>query len=97
MATQMQKVQSTIGEWHDWQALAWEARRGHRSKDTDLAEMLESLEAESFESALAACHSITARLAGERPAPAKPSYGMERKPPALGDQDVSEEAEKKLA
>ena len=97
IAAQMKKLQSAIGEWHDWQALAREALRGHRVKSKDLAELLDSVAAESLESALATCHSITARLIGERTAPAEASHVLGRKLPTRSNQDSSEAAGRKLA
>ena len=62
IAAQMKKVQSAIGEWHDWQELGREAHHGRRSKSKPLAELLETVSAESFEKALSTVHSVAARM-----------------------------------
>src|SRR5579871_792788 len=43
IATQMKKLQGAIGEWHDWQALAGECRRGNHGWSKPLAELLDSI------------------------------------------------------
>lgn len=80
IAAQMKKLQSVIGEWHDWQALAQDVREKHRMKD--LAELLETIAAESFETALTTCHSIAHKLAAERTVSTMPGHPPVRKPPA---------------
>ena len=64
LATQMKKMQSAIGEWHDLQELAGEAR-GHRGRSKELAELLDTLSAESFEAALSIVHAVSATMLGE--------------------------------
>lgn len=64
VAVSLRKMQSAIGEWHDWDALARNARhsiRGH-GKRAELGELLETLTAESLERALGVCERITERL-----------------------------------
>lgn len=93
IAAQLKKLQSVIGEWHDWQALALEVPRGHRMNDA--AELLDTLAAEAFESALATSHTITGKLLGEGSAPAESLPG--RKPPARSEDDSLVEVDSKLA
>ncbi|WP_348265035.1 CHAD domain-containing protein [Telmatobacter sp. DSM 110680] len=64
IATQMKKMQSAIGEWHDWQELGLEARK-HRSKGKGLAELLDTVTAEAFENALSTVQMISASILGE--------------------------------
>ncbi len=65
VATQMKKLQGAIGEWHDWQSLAVEARRGHHAWSQPLAELLETISKEAFEAALKTAYGVTARMAGK--------------------------------
>ncbi len=81
IAAQMRKLQSAIGEWHDWQALAGETRRLHRAWSKPLAELLESLSKETFEAALEMAHSVTARMLGEGAEKKRPLGPGERKLP----------------
>ena len=92
VATQMKKLQSAIGEWHDWQALVREIRRG-RSKSEDAAELLETIAAESLESALTTCRHITDKLIGAHAAQSDSG----RKAPARVDHDPKEIPDRKLA
>lgn len=62
IAAQMKKLQSAIGDWHDWQVLARTALRGKHARDVELKELLDSLAAEAFEAALAVCHGALARM-----------------------------------
>jgi CHAD domain-containing protein len=85
VATQMKKLQGAIGEWHDWQALAEETRRGHHSWSKSLAELLETITKEAFEAALETAYSVTARMSGKedlllRAADPKIPVRMERGP-----------------
>jgi CHAD domain-containing protein len=80
LAALLKKMQSAIGEWHDWQELAKKARDAHgrRSKHAELAEMLETLTAESFEKAIDVCYRLTERLlkqAGQSADPARSRDG----------------------
>jgi CHAD domain-containing protein len=60
-AMSIRKMQSAIGEWHDWQALA--KREGHaHGRRAELTELLETLAAESLEKALAVCERVTKNL-----------------------------------
>jgi CHAD domain-containing protein len=93
IAAQLRKLQSAIGEWHDWQALALEVPRGHRMKEA--AELLGTLAAESFESAIATSRSIMGKLLGEGSTPAEAVHG--RRPPARSDHDSRDVAITKLA
>lgn len=92
IAAQMKKLQSVIGEWHDWQALAREIHHG-RSKNSVAAELLETIAAESLESAVATSTAITDKLIGGRAA--QPDGG--RKAPASADRETQDFAEQKLA
>lgn len=92
IAAQVRKLQSAIGEWHDWQALAREVRHG-RSKSADAGELLETVAAESLESALATCRQITDKLISERAAPPAPG----RKSPAGVDHSARETSSRKVA
>lgn len=84
IAAQIKKVQTAIGEWHDWQVLARTARHGRQSKGTDLAELLQSLTEERFADAVAACHGLTARLL-EPADSAHIAQNDARKPPAQNE------------
>jgi CHAD domain-containing protein len=59
-AAQLKKIQTAIGEWHDWQDLAKE--RGSRKKHQELTELLDALAAESLEKAIEICDSATPQL-----------------------------------
>jgi CHAD domain-containing protein len=60
-ASAIRKMQSAIGEWHDWQAMA--KREGEaRGRREALAELLETLAREALEKALATCERQTAGL-----------------------------------
>jgi hypothetical protein len=96
IATQMKKMQSAIGEWHDWQELGLEAR-GHRGKSKELAELLDTLTAESFDVALSTVHMISANLLGEDAENPESGNVEGGKLPALGDSAALEELQKKLA
>jgi CHAD domain-containing protein len=65
VATQMKKLQGAIGEWHDWQALAEETRRGDHAWSKPLAELLEMITKESLEAALETAYSVMARMSGK--------------------------------
>jgi len=93
IATQMKKLQSAIGEWHDWQALADETMRVHHAWSKPLAEMLESVSKETFETALETAHSVTARMQGEGAEGAEPL----RKLPARSERGLPMVAEENLA
>jgi CHAD domain-containing protein len=61
LAAWLKKIQSAIGEWHDWQALA--KRESHANgKREELTELLETLAAESLEKALGVCGRVTTNL-----------------------------------
>jgi CHAD domain-containing protein len=97
IAAQMRKLQSAIGEWHDWQALAREVRRGHHAWSNPLAELLESVSKETFETALATAHSVTAHMLGEGATSAVPLGPSDRKLLARGERGLHGAAERKLA
>jgi len=91
-AAQMKKLQSAIGEWHDWQDLAREIRHG-RAKSKDAAEMLETITAESLKSALSICRHVTDKLIAE----GAPLSDPGRKTPARADHSPRPVPERKLA
>jgi CHAD domain-containing protein len=97
IATQMKKLQSAIGEWHDWQALAQVAHSGRHAKSKDLAELLQTIARESFETALSTANSITARMLGADAEQVEPSGVEDRKPPARGDLSPLADLNKKFA
>jgi CHAD domain-containing protein len=66
LAAQMKKMQTAIGDWHDWQALAQEVSRGRRKRGSTLAELLDSMRSEAFDAAIASCHAVTARLLAKK-------------------------------
>ena len=79
-AVSIRKIQSAIGEWHDWQALA--KREGHtRGRRTELTELLETLAAESLEKALAVCERVTKNLLQESKVTNESSHPPAKKPP----------------
>jgi CHAD domain-containing protein len=85
-ASQMKKMQSSIGEWHDWQELASEALHGRQAKDKSLAELLNSIAAESFEAAVATVRDIAARILDEARPPANRLHIEHRKLPVRDEQ-----------
>jgi len=97
IAMQMKKVQSAIGEWHDWQALAHEIRRGHHVKSKALTELLDTVAAESFGTAVSTVHSISARMPGEGTTQAEDLRVEGRKLPVRGDLALVTDLNKKLA
>jgi len=97
IATQMKKVQSAIGEWHDWQELGREALHGRRAKNKSLAELLHTVIAESFEAALSSVHSISARMLGEGTGQHEGLQPEDRKLPARDDSGSNADLDKKLA
>ena len=97
IASQMKKVQSAIGEWHDWQELGREAHRGHRAKSKPLAELLDTVTAESFETALSTVHAVSAQMQGDDPVQDQDSHPEHRKLPARGDYGPFADLDKKLA
>jgi CHAD domain-containing protein len=80
-AAQLKKMQSAIGEWHDWQDLAKEQRHAHKKHD-ELAELLEALTAESLDKALEICERVTAQLLNPRgrDAAVYPQEGAQKRP-----------------
>lgn len=94
IAAQMKKLQGSIGEWHDWQALAREIRRG-RSKDKDAVELLQSIAAESLDDALTACRSFIHKLIANDVLVSEARLAP--KVPQHADLEFSETADRKLA
>lgn len=58
LAAAVKAAQSAIGEWHDWEELAAEAKRAFRDQ-TALADLLKVLSRESLQRALTACENLT--------------------------------------
>ncbi len=81
IATQMRKLQSAIGEWHDWQALAEEVRSVHHDWSAPLAELLDSVSKETFQAALETAQAVTARMIGEDKKPAETLSAAEPRRP----------------
>jgi CHAD domain-containing protein len=63
IAMQMKSAQAAIGEWHDWKALARTAERGKHTKHAEAAELLKSLTAEAYETAIATCDGVLRKMA----------------------------------
>jgi CHAD domain-containing protein len=63
-AAMLKKMQTAVGTWHDWEALARRAQNAGGSKQSyaDLAELLETLTAESLDKAIDVCERTTQRL-----------------------------------
>jgi CHAD domain-containing protein len=84
-ASSIRKMQSAIGEWHDWQVLA--KRKGHsHGKQEELSELLEALAAESLEKALALCERLTTSLLKTNYGTHDPSQVPPKKPPARSEE-----------
>lgn len=62
IAEQMKKAQGSIGEWHDWQVLARTAGHGKHANDAEAVELLGSLTAESYQSAISTCDGVLRRM-----------------------------------
>ena len=60
-ASAIRKMQSAIGDWHDWQALAKRECETHGRREA-LAELLDTLASEALEKALASCERLSASL-----------------------------------
>lgn len=97
LAGQMKKLQSAIGEWHDWDALVREIPQGRRVRNSHLSELLRAIAAETFIEATSTCHSITARLLAGAPERVEPSSVPVRKSPAQSDGVVAAADLKKRA
>ncbi len=96
IATWMKKVQSAIGEWHDWQELGREALHGRHAKIKPLAELLHTVAAESFEAALSTVDNISARMQ-ERTQETENLRVEDRRLPATSDYGSIADVDKKLA
>ena len=98
-AALLKKMQSAIGEWHDWQQLARMSRRMHegRKKYDELSELLEALTAESLEKALDVCERLAARLLKSDRETSKSFMGDGRKPPRRSAMVISALEDAKLA
>jgi CHAD domain-containing protein len=97
IATQMKKVQSAIGEWHDWQELGREAHHGRYVKSKPLTGLLDTVSAESFERALSTVHSVSARMQGEDTGQHEVLQPEDSKLPARDDSGSHADLDKKLA
>lgn len=58
LAATVKAMQGSIGEWHDWEELAAEARRAFQ-EEVDLAVLLETMAGEALHKALAFCNNTT--------------------------------------
>lgn len=96
LAAQMKKMQTAIGDWHDWQALAQEVSRGRRKRGGALAELLDAMRAEAFDAAIASCHAVTTRLLAKKGSPNGAGSATLRKSPATEQEPISM-VERKLA
>lgn len=96
IATQMKKMQSAIGEWHDWQELGLEARR-HRGKSKELAELLDTVTAEAFDIALSTVQMISASILGEDALTSESLQVEGGKLPARDDEPAVGALDKQLA
>lgn len=96
IASQVKKVQSAIGEWHDWQELGREAHHGNHAKTKPLAELLDTVSAESFETALSRVQSVSTYLQ-ERIQKSEDLQVENRKIPARGELSPLADSNKKLA
>ena len=87
LAGTVKSMQGAIGEWHDWEELAAEAKRAFREEDEDLARLLETMTGEALEKALALCNSLTREILSTAPAdtpalpPRKPMQRAETSAP----------------
>jgi len=97
IALQMKKVQSAIGEWHDWQELGRETLHGRHAKNKSLAELLHTVTTESFEAALSSVNTVSARMQGEDTGLHEVSQPEDRKLPARDDSGSHADLDKKLA
>jgi CHAD domain-containing protein len=77
----IKKLQTAIGEWHDWQILAQTSHEDRHSYGVEAGELLDSLVAESYEAAVAACYAGKARMAELQSGLADSGDGVQRKPP----------------
>jgi len=95
-ATSIRKMQSAIGEWHDWQALA--KREGHtHGRREELTELLETLAAESLEKALAVCDRATTNLLKGSSIASESLQPPAKRPPVRSAEPVGSSALKKPA
>jgi len=91
----LKRMQSAVGEWHDWQALARKAHRALRDHDKKggIAELLETLAEESLQRALEICERTTAQLLKQdhddgvsRPSPSQKIPVLRAEPQVEADQ-----------
>lgn len=62
IASQLKRVQDAIGEWHDWHILAQMATSRKYPRTADAGELLQTVAAETFERALAACDTASTQI-----------------------------------
>lgn len=86
----LRRMQSAVGNWHDWQALAKKAARALRGRDKtgSLSELLETLAEESLQKALEVCRSTTARLLNEGTGSGVAPHSLPPKLPVRRDEAV---------
>jgi len=63
IAEQMKRAQGAVGEWHDWQVLAHIAGRGKHAKDVGAVELLNTIAAEAYETAISTCDGVVRWMA----------------------------------
>jgi len=97
IGAQMKKMQAAIGEWHDWQALAREVREGRHAKDEALAELLDTVTAESFDAAMSTVDGITTQMLSEPGVKTDLLQPPGRKPPMLSEDGLFRHLAQKLA
>ena len=61
IVARLKKVQTVIGEWHDWQVLARTVGRGKHANDAELGEILDNIAKEAFDAAIEECQGIRAQ------------------------------------
>lgn len=97
LAEQVKKVQSAIGEWHDWQEMSLDVRQSQPGKSKELVETLDAITAESFETALSTSHSVTAILLAAESESNGVVPGASPKMPMRSDDPVMEAENRRLA
>lgn len=86
IAALMKKVQTAIGEWHDWQVLSRSIRHGRDGKDIELGELLNTLAAERLGEALDVCHGANVRMHELQARSVQDLDRFPRKPPVQNGQ-----------
>ena len=95
-ASSIRKMQSAIGEWHDWQALAKREGHAHGNRE-ELTELLETLAAEALVKALAVCERLTASVLKSGNDSHDSATVPAKKPPARSAESIGSLALENLA